>query len=147
MSSVVFRLLTAALVSAALVSAQEPAYILKVDVPFVSVDVTVRDMGGRIINNLRPDAFELYENGVRQDLRHFLPVSTPYHVLLLFDRSGSTQDKWPLMQRAVAGFISSLRPQDHIAIAAFDSELQRQLSWTNDRQSALAALPQLILPR
>ncbi len=142
-----FRLLAAALVSAALVSAQEPAYILKVDVPFVAVDVMVRDMGGRIINNLRPDAFELYENGVRQDLRHFLPVSTPYHVLLLFDRSGSTQDKWPLMQRAVAGFIASLRPQDRIAIATFDDELKIQLTWTGDRQKALLIVPQLISAR
>jgi len=147
MSRTVVRLLAAAIVSVALlsvVSAQEPDYTLKVDVPFVSVDVTVQDSNGKIINDLPQSAFEVYENGVRQEIHHFLPVSTPYNILLLFDRSGSTQDKWALMQRAVAGFIASLRPQDKIAIAAFDSELQTLLPWTGDRQKALLTLPQLI---
>src|SRR5207249_8068275 len=61
--------------------------------------------------------------------------------------SGSTQDKWLLMQRAVAGFIANLRPQDRIAIATFDSDFAEQLNWTSDRQKALLALPQLIHPQ
>ena len=140
------RLLAAAFVSVALVSAQAPDYTLKVDVPFVSVDVTVQDLTGKTINDLPRDAFELYEDGIRQEIRNFLPVSTPYNVLLLFDRSGSTQDKWLLMQRAVAGFIASLRPQDRIAIATFDYSVEMQLRWTGDRQKALLVLPQLIRP-
>src|SRR5438477_8302020 len=144
MSRIFLRLLLGCFVSAGLVLAQDSDYTLKVDVPFVSVDVTVQDSSGKIVNDLPREAFELYENGVRQEMHHFLPVSTPYNVLLLFDRSGSTQDKWLLMQRAVAGFIASLRPQDKIAIAAFDAELQMQLQWTGDRQKALLTLPQLI---
>jgi len=142
-----FRLLVVAFVSSMWLSAQVSDYTLRVDVPFISVDVTVQDDQGRVIDSLSPQSFEVYEDGIIQEIRYFSPVSTPYNIFLLFDRSGSTQDKWPLMQRAVAGFISSLRPQDHIAIAAFDSELQRQLGWTNDRQKALASVPQLILPR
>src|SRR5215467_2466750 len=141
------RLFILAFVTAASLSAQVSDYTLKVDVPFVLVDVTVQDDHNKVVDDLTRQSFELYEDGVRQEVRYFSPVSTPYNIYLLFDRSGSTQDKWPLMQRAVAGFISDLRPQDHIAIAAFDSELQRQLGWTNDRQKALAAVPQLILPR
>ena len=143
MSRIFLRLLVAAFVSGALVSAQEPDYTLKVDVPFVSVDVTVQDASGKTINDLPRDAFELYENGTRQQIPYFLPVSTPYDVMLLFDRSGSTQDKWPLMRRAVAGFIASLRPQDRVEVATFDYELQVQLAWTGDRQKALSVLPQL----
>ena len=147
MSRTGFRLLVAAFVSGACLSAQAPDYTLKVDVPFVFVDVTVQDTGGKAINNLAQNAFELFENGTRQDVRYFSPVSTPYNILLLFDRSGSTQDKWLLMQRAVAGFIANLRPQDRIAIETFDSDLQRQLAWTGDRQKALLALPELIRPQ
>src|ERR1051326_1683562 len=133
MTRTAFRLLAAAIVSGTLVSGQTPDYIIKVDVPFVAVDVTVQDAGGATINNLSADAFTIYEDGVRQQIVHFLPVSTPYNVMLLFDRSGSTQDKWLLMQRAVAGFIASLRAQDRIAIATFDYMTKVQLSWTNDR--------------
>ena len=87
------RLLTAAFVSGMWVLAQQPAqpdYTLKVDVPFAFVDVTVQDSGGNAINNLPQDAFDVYENGVRQQIRYFSPVSAPYDILLLFDRSGST---------------------------------------------------------
>src|SRR5438045_6893155 len=110
------------------------------------MDVTVQDSNGKTISDLPPPAFELYENGVRQEIHHFLPVSTPYNILLLFDRSGSTRDKWILMQRAVAGFIANLRPQDKVAIAAFDAEFRMQLPWTGDRQKALLTLPQLLDP-
>jgi Ca-activated chloride channel family protein len=123
-----------------------PDYTLKVDVPFVFVDVSVQDLSGRLMNNLPATAFQIFENGTRQDIRYFGPVATPYNILLLFDRSGSTQDKWLLMQRAVAGFIANLRPQDRIAIETFDSDLQRQLAWTGDRSKALLALPELIRP-
>jgi VWFA-related protein len=143
MSRTIFRLLAFAIVSGGLLSAQNPEYTLKVDVPYVSVDVTVQDPAGQTLNDLPQDAFELYEDSIRQSIRNFLPVSTPYNVLLLFDRSGSTQDKWPLMQRAVAGFIANLRSQDKIAIASFDSNLEFELPWTGDRQKALLALRQL----
>src|SRR3989442_2485953 len=141
------RLLVLAFVSGTLLSAQVSDYTLRVDVPFVLVDVTVQDDHSKVVDDLSRQSFQVYEDGIPQEIKYFSPVSTPYNIFLLFDRSGSTQDKWPLMQRAVAGFISSLRPQDHIAIAAFDSELQRELAWTNDRQKSLLALPQLILPR
>jgi VWFA-related protein len=141
------RLLVAALVSAALVAAQEGLYTLKVDVPYVSVDVSVLDPGGDTVSDLSADDFELYEDGVRQGIGYFSPVSTPYNVFLLFDRSGSTQHKWPFMQKAVAAFISNLRHQDQIAIGTFDYELQVQMGWTDSRLQAVRALPELIHPK
>ena len=147
MSRVIFRLLVAALVSGTWVLAQEQVFTLKVDVPVVSVDVSVHDASGRAINDLSADDFSLFEDGIRQDIRYFSPVSTPYNILLLFDRSGSTQHKWPFMQKAVAGFIASLRPQDRIAIGTFDSEVEMQMDWTGDRGKALLALPELINPK
>jgi VWFA-related protein len=139
----VVGLLGTAFVSVTLALGQVPDYTLRVDVPFVSVDVMVQDAGGKLVNDLSANAFSVYENGIRQEIVHFLPVSTPYNILLLFDRSGSTQDKWLLMQRAVTGFIAGLRPQDRIQIATFDYELETQLSWTSDRRKALGILPEL----
>ena len=145
MSRTLFRLLACLIVSAAVVSGQKPDYTLNIDVPFVSVDVTVQDATGKSVDDLPADAFDIYENGLRQNLRNFLPVSTAYNVLLLFDRSGSTQDKWPLMQRAVAGFITNLRSQDKIAIASFDYGVEFEQPWTGDRENALLSLPRLTL--
>jgi Ca-activated chloride channel homolog len=147
MPHTVVRLLVVVAVSASLVFGQETLYTLKVDVPLVAVDVSVMDRAGKSVNDLAQGDFEVYEDGVRQDLRYFTPVSTPYNILLLFDCSGSTQHKWPLMQRAVAGFIASLRKQDRVAIGSFDSELQILTDWTGDRETALLSLPELIHPR
>src|SRR4030095_523417 len=144
MSGFLFRLIAAGFVSGALVSGQVLDYNLKVDVPFVAVDITVQDGDGKTINNLSKSAFTVYENGMPQEIVHFLPVSTPYNILLLFDRSGSTQDKWLLMQRAVAGFIASMRPQDRISIATFDYTVEVQLPWTGDRYKSLLVAPDLI---
>lgn len=138
------RLAVLAFVSATLLLAQEPDYTLKIDVPLVTVDVTADDAAGNTVNNLLRDDFGVYEDGVRQQIRYFAPVSAPYNVMLLFDRSGSTQDKWPLMLRAIGGFIASLRTQDKIAIATFDYDLQVQQDWTSDRETAIQSLPKLL---
>jgi len=106
--------------------------------------VLVQDPSGATVNNLSQSAFTIYENGTQQEIVNFLPVSTPNNILLLFDRSGSTQDKWLIMQRAVAGFIANLRSQDRIEIATFDYTVDVQLEWTNDRQKSLLVLPELI---
>src|SRR5262245_2887326 len=140
----ILRLPIVAFVSWAWLSAQQPDYTLRVDVPSIFVDVTVQDAGGTIISDLPQQLFEIYENGIRQQIGYFVPVSTPYNIFLLFDRSGSTQDKWLLMQRAVAGFIANLRPQDRISIATFDYTVEVQLPWTGDRYKALLVLPELI---
>lgn len=147
MPRTVFRLVLASFVSGAWLLAQEPPYTLRVDVPFVSVDVTVTDAAGKIVGDLAQNDFDLFEDGIRQKIRYFSPVSAPYNIFLLFDRSGSTQHKWPFMQKAVAGFIANLRPQDRIAIGTFDYEFQMHVDWTGDRGKAVVALPDLIRPK
>jgi Ca-activated chloride channel homolog len=146
MSRTIFLRLTLVLLTASLLPAQEPNYTLRVDVPLVTLDVTIEDAAGSPVRNLSRNAFELYEDGIPQEIRYFAPVSAAYNVLLLFDRSGSMQDKWPLMQRAIAGFIVNLRPQDKIAISTFDYDVQVQQSWTGDREKALLSLPKLLDP-
>lgn len=147
MGRIVFRLLLPAFVCLASISAQETVYTLKVDVPVVSLDVSVADSSGNPVRDLDTKDFLIYEDGVPQEIRFFSHVSAPYNVLLLFDRSGSTQHKWLFMQRAVAGFIASLRPQDRVAIASFDEEFEMHARWTDDRAKALSAIPELIRPK
>jgi Ca-activated chloride channel family protein len=127
-------------------TAQEP-YTLKVDVPVVSVDVAVSDAKGLLVNHLTRTDFQIYEDGTSQEIRFFSPVSAPYNVLLLFDRSGSTRNQWPFMQSAVSKFMENLRPQDKIALASFDDKFDMHLRWTTDRAKAIAALDELVKPR
>jgi VWFA-related protein len=141
------RLLLIVFVSALFVLGQEPLYTLRVDVPLVSLEVAAFDAGGRAVTTLTREDFQVYENGALQEIRNFAPVSTPYNILLLFDRSGSTQGQWPFMQRAVARFLDNLRPQDQVAIAAFDNEFEMLVDWTSTRREAVVSLSELIRPR
>src|SRR5678815_804402 len=84
--------------SASAVLGQEPAYQLRVDVPLVSVDVRVNDSRGQPLTSLTEKDFIVVEDGAEQQIQAFSSVETPYNILLLFDRSASTQDQWTFMQ-------------------------------------------------
>ena len=147
MSRRLFRLLLWSVVSATCVLGQEPLYTLKVDVPWVTVDVSVTDHLGKSVGDLTLKDFQLFENGIPQKIDSFAPVSAPYNVLLLFDRSGSTEHKWQFMLKAVAGFIGNLRPQDRIAIDSFDSGFESNVPWTYKRDLSPASLSGLAQAR
>src|SRR5204862_6472307 len=68
-------------------------------------------------------------------------------ILLLFDRSGSTESRWNLMQTAVGGFLDNLRKQDHAAIASFDAEFEMLSGWKDSPNHALTVLEELLRPR
>src|SRR5262245_9702387 len=106
------RLLLIVTVSAGYVLVQEPVYTLRVDVPMVFLDVAVFDQDNKPVMALTAEDFRVFEDGVPQQVRNFSPATAPYNILLLFDRSGSTQQRWSLMQNAVAGFLGHLRGQD-----------------------------------
>lgn len=114
--------------------------------PVVSVDVTVVDSKGALVNNLTKSDFEIYEDDIAQEVRFFSPVSTPYNVFLLFDSSDSTRDNLDFMVQAAAELIVNLRPEDKLAIASFDDNFKLHLAWSTDRTKAMTALRQMIQP-
>src|SRR4026209_1200381 len=124
-------------------SAQEPVYTLRVDVPLVSVDVKVLDSRDQPMTSLTAKDFIVLEDGAEQDIQVFTSVDTPNNILLLFDRSGSTQDQWSFMQRAAGRFIRNLRPQDHVALAAFDRGVTVLSEWKDTKTETERALEEL----
>ena len=49
--------------------------VVKISTNLVQVDVTVVDKRGQIVRDLRPDEFEIYENGKLQDISNFSFIS------------------------------------------------------------------------
>ncbi len=146
MHSNLVRLLALCFVSLGWAYSQDPSFTIKVEVPLVLVDVSVMDGLGNWVNSLSREDFAVYEDGAQQEIHFFSPVSAPYNILLLFDRSGSTANKWAFMQQAAAGFINNLRPQDQVAIGTFDAEFRMLITWTDPRSDAVLALADLIRP-
>ena len=115
-------------------------FTLSVDVPVVSLDVSVTDENGQPVDGLRAEDFEILENGERQQVRYFGSSTAPYHVYLLFDSSGSTRHKWDFMRRAAAGFVEFIKPQDRVSVGIFDARLKTLTDWDDSREDTLAAL-------
>ena len=143
----VLRPLVGILVCSTLALAQTKNYTLTVDVPVVSLDVSVTTESGQPVDGLTPEDFEIYENGVRQDIRYFGSSTAPYHVYLLFDSSGSTRHKWDFMRQSVAGLVGFLKPQDRISIGIFDAGLETLTEWDDPRKMAMEALDPMIQQR
>src|SRR5262245_48576086 len=123
--------------------AQDPVFQFKVDVPLVSLDVTVTDPRGRPISSLTAKDFIILEDGEEQQIQSFTAMETPYNILLLFDRSGSTERLWTTMQRSAERFVRNLRPQDRAAVAAFDEGLMMLSGWNDSRAATQRAVDEI----
>lgn len=116
---------------------QDKPYAITLDVPLVSVDVTVMDPMGHAITTLNRYDFEIFDNGEPRPLQNFSPVSTPYNVVLMLDCSTSTRDRLILLVSAMARFADQLRPHDKAVIAAFGSDVQLVVDWDADKKKPL----------
>jgi Ca-activated chloride channel family protein len=140
------HLLLALLATATAVAAlaQDDVFKMRVDVQSVSLDVTVKNAAGEPIPSLRERDFSIYENGVEQEIKTFSAIDAPYNILLLFDRSGSTQDQWRTMQRAASTFARNMRRQDRVALASFEDGLTMLSSWKEMPEQIDRALGELL---
>ena len=45
--------------------------VVKISTTLIQIDVTVTDKNGKIITDLKPEDFEVFENGKKQDITNF----------------------------------------------------------------------------
>jgi VWFA-related protein len=118
---------------------QDDAYSLRVNVRLVTLEASVTGNAGPVLD-LKTDDFVVTENGIPQTITHFRPVSTPFDVLLLFDRSTSTGHETSLMQQAAKSLIGGLRPEDRVGLATYGYAMQVWTRWTDTRRQVLNTL-------
>jgi VWFA-related protein len=109
-------------------------YKLKVDVRLVTVEAIARDRDGRVLENLRREDFQIFEDGVAQQIRHFSRDELPMAVALVVDRSGSVAPFMPELRRAAYQTLSSLKRGDEVALFAFDADVERLEELATDRR-------------
>ncbi len=90
----------------------------------VAVYTTVSDPTGRLVPDLGREAFEVYDNGKRQDLTVFANDIQPITVVLMLDRSGSMQRNFGLVAKAAEIFVAGLLPADKARIGSFSNRIQ-----------------------
>lgn len=107
---------------ASLSGQQRPAFRGGVDI--VSLSVTATEPGGRYVTDLAQVDFQLFEDGVKQDLVFFSQSNLPIALSLLIDTSASMEEKLGTAQEAATKFVQSLRPQDVASVIDFDSRVE-----------------------
>ena len=112
---------------------------IRVGVELVSLNVTVTD-GGHYVTDLQQDEFNVFEDGVKQDVTFFNKTNLPIALSLLLDTSASMETKLQTAQEAAVGFARRLRAQDIGEVVDFDSRVTVLQNFT----SSAAELEQAI---
>src|SRR5262245_770026 len=105
----------------------------------VALNVTVMD-GRKLVAGLPREAFEIYEDGVRQDIQFFEARAVPLDVVLLLDTSSSMSDKMEVVHQAARGFMKVLRPIDRGAVVSFADSVNILQEFTSDASAIEAAI-------
>ncbi|MBO0859115.1 MAG: VWA domain-containing protein [Chloracidobacterium sp.] len=89
---------------------------------------------GRIVNGLKSVDFELYEDGVKQEITHFSQDGLALSVILLMDLSGSVSPVLKEIQSGALLALQRLKDNDEVAVIAFSSDTQLVQDFTLDRK-------------
>jgi Ca-activated chloride channel family protein len=120
--------------AAALVTAsaqQAPQGTFRAGVELVSLNVTVTDTANRYVTDLDQSNFQIYEDGVKQDVTLFNRSNLPIALALLLDTSASMEARLAIAQEAAIGFARKLRPADLAEVVDFDSRVVVLQPFTN----------------
>jgi len=109
---------------------QQPSFRVGVDI--VSLNVTVTDRTQKYVVDLEQDNFQIFEDGVRQEVTLFNRTNLPIALALLVDTSASMDTRLPIAQEAAVGFSHKLRSQDLAEVIDFDSRVIVLQTFTND---------------
>jgi Ca-activated chloride channel family protein len=136
-----FALLVCAFAGAATLVAQQPPQVpFRAGIDLVSLNVTVTDGTQRYVTDLSPEDFNVFEDGVKQDVTFFNKTNLPIALALLLDTSASMDTKLATAQEAAIGFARKLRSQDLAEVIDFDSRVVVLQNFTNNMQELEQAI-------
>ena len=115
----------------------------KVAVSAVNLDVVVTDKNGRFIPGLTESDFEVFEDGVRQELSFFNPEVTPITVLLLLDASTSMRPSVDGVKEAAANFVRKLWDGDQAIVGDFNERVRFSTYFTEDVDRLVSTIQSL----
>jgi Ca-activated chloride channel family protein len=103
---------------------------VSVDVNLVLVNVTVTDDWNRIVTGLDKENFSVLEGSQIQEVRHFSSEDAPISLGVIFDMSGSMNDKILKAREAVIEFFKTANPQDEFFMITFNDRPQLRADFT-----------------
>jgi VWFA-related protein len=123
------------------VGAQEQLPTFRSMANAVAVDVTVRDSKRKSVTGLKPSDFEVYDNGVRQEVGEISYGKLPIDVTVALDVSFSVTGV--MLERLRSGVVTLMRDlarEDRLKLMLFNSRVARVVDFTTDEQKVQAAI-------
>jgi Ca-activated chloride channel family protein len=123
----------------------------KSDVEVVSVDVAILDNKGRFIPGIPAGNFRVLEDNVPQQVKSAnMGGDAPMTVAMVIEFSNLFQSfyssTWYQTLTAAWGFADTLKPEDYVAIVAYDLRPEMLTDFTQDRAKIHEALQRLNIP-
>src|SRR5260370_4960226 len=119
------------------------ATLFRTDSRLVVLHATAEDKEGRLVMDLPKTAFQVYENGVLQQIKSFRKEDVPVSLGLIIDNSASMTDKRARVAAAALGLVKLSNPEDEVFIVNFDEAPSLDADFTTDPiklQKALARI-------
>ena len=117
-------------------SQQRPPIIIGAEVEVVSVPVLVFDKAGNFVSGLKKEDFQIYEDGVLQEIT-YLATGTgddkiPLSIALTLDTSGSMQPSIAFLKEAATYFTGKLELTDQALVVSFNESVKSSSDFTDD---------------
>jgi Ca-activated chloride channel homolog len=112
---------------------------LKVDVQLVQLPVAVIDRDGRTVGGLNKENFDVFEDGVQQDITFFKQEDIPVSVGLAIDNSASMHNKRQRVNAAALAFARESNPEDETFVVDFDDQVFLQQDFTSNIDDLIKA--------
>jgi Ca-activated chloride channel family protein len=115
----------------------QPPTVFRSNVNLVRVLATVRTKAGKILGTLGKEDFEVYDNGVKQQIAVFEhQTEQKLSVVLLVDTSGSTAKDLKFESDSASHFLHVLlgegNPLDRAALYSFNWQIREEVGFTHD---------------
>ncbi|HEU0123159.1 MAG TPA: VWA domain-containing protein [Bryobacteraceae bacterium] len=119
----------------------------KSDVSTVQVDVAVLDKNGRFIPNIPRGNFRVLEDGVPQQVSGYTLGEAPMTICMVIEFSNLYQQYWSSgwyeTLQASYGFLDTLKPEDYVAIVAYDLRPEILSDFSTDKRKAQEGMQRL----
>jgi Ca-activated chloride channel homolog len=110
---------------------QKPGDKLVIPTHLVTVNVKVIDEMGRFVVGLSKDDFEIYDNGVRQDIAMFSDEDSPISLGFVYDVSGSMSGLTQHSLSRLRSFFDHSHSEDEFFLLTFNKKTKLEQDFTS----------------
>lgn len=103
---------------------------LRVDTNQVLIPVTVTTPLNQFVTGMEKDNFRLFEEKQEQEITYFASFDAPLSIGLVFDASGSMNNKLHKARQAAAQFFRTANPEDEFFLVQFNERPQIVVPFT-----------------